>query len=323
MIKSSAYKVSHIFPAGTLVVPMFFSTQTPVNTTVKNNNLNPYWVSGFCDGESSFIISLKQTPRKSWQVQAVFQIGLHIKDIALLEKIQSFFKGAGKIQVSTSLNRATYSVTKLKDLVSIIIPHFQQYNLVSVKVIDFQLWEKCIRLMERKEHLNKSGLENILSIRSVLNWGLTDKLKLYFPDIIPAITEYSISNNPLDPDWISGFSDGESSFYVVSNPNKVRVVFEIHLNERELPLINKIQNFFGGIGKIRLSSNSESVHYTIYNNSDLLNIVVPHFDKYRLEGYKLNNYLIWKEILLLVNSKTNLTPQDLNKIVELKPTLNK
>lgn len=302
----------------------FFSTQTPLNVAVKDNNLSPYWVSGFCDGESSFIVSVRQTSRKSWQVQAVFQIGLHVKDLPVLEKIQSFFKGAGKIHVYTSRKTATYSVTKLKDLVNVIIPHFQQYNLVSAKVIDFQLWEKCIRLMEKKEHLNKSGLESILSIRSVLNWGLTDKLKLYFPDVIPGIRpEYSISNNPSDPNWISGFSDGESSFYIASNANKVRVVFEIHLNERELPLVNKIQNYFGGVGKIRLNSNLQSVHYTVYDNYDLLNTIVPHFDKYKLEGYKLNNYLIWKEILLLVNSKTNLTSQDLNKIDELKKILNK
>jgi hypothetical protein len=39
-------------------------------------------------------------------------------------------------------------------------------------------------------------------------------------------------------------------------------------------------------------------------------------------GNKLTNYLIWKEILLLVNSKAHLTTEGLNTIIGLKSKLN-
>ena len=98
--------------------------------------------------------------------------------------------------------------------------------------------------MERKEHLSKLGLKNILAIRSALNWGLTEKLKLSFPNIKSVIRpEYIVNDNPLNPNWISGFSEGDSSFYIIPGTKRVKVIFEIHLNDRELPLIQEIQKF--------------------------------------------------------------------------------
>lgn len=60
--------------------------------------LNPNWVSGFGDAESSFIISItKDTRYKSgWFVKPSFRIALHQKDLNLLKRIQTFF-GVGKI----------------------------------------------------------------------------------------------------------------------------------------------------------------------------------------------------------------------------------
>ena len=78
-----------------------------------------------------------------------------------------------------------YIVNKLSDIINIIIPHFKAYPLKSEKFIDFQLWEQCIKLKERKEHLTESGLNELLSIKSVLNLGLSDKLKAAFPNVIP------------------------------------------------------------------------------------------------------------------------------------------
>lgn len=170
----------------------------------------------------------------------------------------------------------------MTDILNVIIPHFKQHKLQSAKTIDFNLFLKCVQLMAKKQHLTESGLNELLSIRSILNWGLTEKLKLNFPGIKPAVRpEYVIDDNPLDPNWFSGFSEGESSFYVVPGTKNVRVVFEIHLNVRELPLIQKIQKFLGGIGKIRISDKSHSVHYTIYSISDLEGVIVPHFNKYK------------------------------------------
>lgn len=41
--------------------------------------------------------------------------------------------------------------------------------------------------MEQKEHLNLGGLYKIVPIKASMNRGLSDKLKLAFPDVIPVI----------------------------------------------------------------------------------------------------------------------------------------
>ena len=65
-------------------------------------------------------------------------------------------------------------------------------------------WNK-LRL--NKEHLQKEGIDKIFSIKSVLNKGLSDKLKAIFPDV-KAIDKpiLEVVDIPLNPNYISGFS---------------------------------------------------------------------------------------------------------------------
>jgi hypothetical protein len=55
----------------------------------------------------------------------------------------------------------------------------------------------------------------------------------------------------------------------------------------------------------------------------LKNKVLPPFDAYKLQGNNLKKYLIFIEIVLLINSKSHLTPEGFNKIKLLKEGLNK
>jgi hypothetical protein len=61
---------------------------------------------------------------------------LHRADLPLLEKIQVFF-GVGLVTVYKDL--AQYRVSNLKDIINVIIPHFNKYPLQSAKSIDFNL----------------------------------------------------------------------------------------------------------------------------------------------------------------------------------------
>ena len=60
-------------------------------------SLNPWFLTGFIDGEGCFRISLtKIKGGLGWRVQLFFQINLHVKDKVLLENIRDFL-GVGKI----------------------------------------------------------------------------------------------------------------------------------------------------------------------------------------------------------------------------------
>ena len=63
----------------------------------KYNNLKPYWVRGFTDGESSFSVAIyrNNSYKAGYKFVPAFAIELKCKDLDLLYK-KSFFNGAGK-----------------------------------------------------------------------------------------------------------------------------------------------------------------------------------------------------------------------------------
>jgi hypothetical protein len=53
--------------------------------------------------------------------------------------------------------------------------------------------------MKQKQHLNHEGLNLIVGIKAVSNKGLSDKLKILFPDVIPALRPLVKSSIIPDP----------------------------------------------------------------------------------------------------------------------------
>jgi len=67
----------------------------------------------------------------------------------------------------------------------IIITHFDNYPLITKKCIDYLLFKQAISLMEKKEHLTNEGLLKLVSIKSVLNKGLSERFQEIFPNLMP------------------------------------------------------------------------------------------------------------------------------------------
>lgn len=287
--------------------------------------MNPYYVTGFTDAEGCFNLDISNSRSKNWSVAARFTIKLHIADIDILYKVQSFFGGAGSVTVSG--NTANYRISKLKDIIGVVIPHFEQYPLQSAKSIDFQIWKASVFLIKNKEHLTEEGLLKIISLRSGLNKGLSDSLKTAFPKFSALdMSVYTINNLPiLNPYWVSGFIDGDGSFTATIEPttNYVNLRLIIGLNQRESFLIDLILKFFDNKGRINYSSDKKVVYYTISNIKDLSEKIIPHFSKYSLIGYKNIHYLMWKDILIKVKSRVHLTQEGINQIKDLRSKLNK
>lgn len=185
-------------------------------------------------------------------------------------------------------------------------------------------------MLLNKEHLHEEGLNKILSLKSLFNKGLSDKLKLAFPSVKTIDRPvFEVYNIPLNPNYVSGFTEGDGCFTVniSSKTNQVIALYIIELHKREVPLLSSIHKncffLFWGAGSINTALSRNSARYSISRKSDLINKVLPHFDAYKLQGNKLKNYLIFREIVLLINSKAHLTPEGFNKIKLLKEGLNK
>lgn len=93
-------------------------------TAFSSYTINPWFLTGFTDGEGSFILSVvrNKESKVGWRVKPLFQIGLHKKDKALLEQIKSYF-GVGKINSTHGPETIQYYVASVKDL-AVVISHF-------------------------------------------------------------------------------------------------------------------------------------------------------------------------------------------------------
>lgn len=64
-----------------------------------------------------------------------------------------------------------YTVAKHEDLALKIIPFFDKYPIVGVKLQDYLDFKKVAELMRTKDHLTTSGLQKIREIKVGMNKG--------------------------------------------------------------------------------------------------------------------------------------------------------
>lgn len=183
-------------------------------TITQNILLSPWFITGFTDAEGSFGANFRRstTSTLGMRFQPVMAINLHKKDIDLLNKIRAYFGNVGFITIGEK--SASFRVQSLKEISANIIPHFDKYPLISKKQADYLLFREIVMIMERKEHLSKEGLQSIVNIKATLNLGLSEDLKVTFPETKPVarpvVSDPKISN----PEWIAGFTSFSS---MVSN----------------------------------------------------------------------------------------------------------
>ena len=231
---------------GRIIHPYSYNKMFIHTMSNKHNNTlaHPWFVTGLTEKEDSFSLGFYKSDnyRMGYQIQAIFKIAMHKKDYYLLYTIQNFF-GLGKITKhgETSLQ---YTVKSLADL-QVIMSHFDKYPLLSEKWGDFKLFKDGIELL--KAHLNKQGFDKILSIRAALNLGLSDKLKMLFPDI-KAINRPLVDNTDIiDFNWIAGLTSGDGCFYVslrnsltAKSGKSVSLKFHIVQHSRDTELMKSL-----------------------------------------------------------------------------------
>jgi LAGLIDADG endonuclease len=69
-------------------------------------------------------------------------------------------------------------------LYKIILPHFDKYPLITQKQNDFLIFKYIVILMKEGKHLNEEDIVEIFKLKTNLNKGVSDKLKMYFPEIV-------------------------------------------------------------------------------------------------------------------------------------------
>ena len=131
----------------------------------------------------------------------------------------------------------------------------------------------------------------------------------------------------LNPDFITGFTDGEGSFGIyLAKREKSRLgwsvepSFKIELHSRDIKLLKLIQAFFG-IGSI-IKNRRNSVSFYVYSLDQISNVIIPHFDKYPLITQKQADYLLFREVIMMMVKKEHLTREGLDKIIAIRASIN-
>lgn len=135
-----------------------------------------------------------------------------------------------------------------------------------------------------------------------------------------------VSTN-IDPAVWSGLIDGEGSFTIVIDKNKVRKLgwrvqlkFQIGLHTKDLNLLCLLQQYLGGIGSIHLASNRDIANYSIDSIKDL-NKLITHLDEYPLLTQKAADFLLFKKAADLFNNKAHLTFEGIKRAVNIKASM--
>lgn len=125
-------------------------------------------------------------------------------------------------------------------------------------------------------------------------------------------------------DWISGFTQSDGSFIVsfLNQQKGVRPqpVFNITQSIVELELFTALQQYLG-VGKIY--KNRQNVVFVVKSIDEIVNVILPLFDKHPVRGGKLLAYNIFKEVSLMIKDKKHLTVEGTLKILKLAYFMNK
>ena len=117
----------------------------------------------------------------------------------------------------------------------------------------------------------------------------------------------TFSRETLDPCYVTGFVDADGTFTYSRSSNQIALYFAIKLPAIDQPILESIQEFFGGIGKIyevkarasgiRSSATKTASYYRVSRREELMP-VVQHFDAHPLRTSKRHIYEIWRRMVL-------------------------
>jgi hypothetical protein len=291
----------------------------------ERNKLLSYSLTGLVDAEGCFRISIlknrnfkEDKGNVAFSTRLYFQLSLHRRDENLLKLLKDSLK-VGKIYKSRP-DIYELQVSSIKDI-KLIIEFFDQYPLITQKYGDYVLLKKAYELINNKEHLTLNGLLKLIALKASSNWGLNQNLKEAFPNIVP-VSRSQPNNKIPSPEWLAGFVSGEGNFMIRlmnSSTHKlgyqVGLRFQITQHSKDKVLMENIVNY---LECGYLSVRGDIIDYHVTKFSDILEKIIPFFDKYPILGVKQKDFEYFKSVASIIQNKKHLTEEGLLKIKEIK-----
>lgn len=134
------------------------------------------------------------------------------------------------------------------------------------------------------------------------------------------------TSSDLNNHWLAGFLDADGSFQIKVldrvEPNsrpRIEIRLYMQVDPKTRLLLDLIKDNFGGnIGYRK----SQDIYYYSSTSFGSAKKLIVYLDRFPLQSSKHLNYLKWRKVYILVQTKNHLTIEGQNKIQQIKSTMN-
>ena len=123
-------------------------------------------------------------------------------------------------------------------------------------------------------------------------------------------------------EYVSGYVDGEGCFSISFSKREKFLVgwetkpsFSVSQNEDRAQILFLMQKFFN-CGFIRRDYSDKTLKYEVRSLNDLVNNIIPHFEKYPLLSDKQNDFNHFKTVCLFMEKNLHKEKNGLRKILD-------
>jgi hypothetical protein len=129
---------------------------------------------------------------------------------------------------------------------------------------------------------------------------------------------------------VAGFIDGEGCFSVsirshpsIQNPRRwlIAPVFQAYQHRDNVVILEMLRDFFGCGRLTAKGPNSSVMTYSVYGVA-LERVIIPFFDRSPLASRKREDYMKFRDVVLLMRRKAHRTDAGFRRIVEIAFSMN-
>ena len=131
----------------------------------------------------------------------------------------------------------------------------------------------------------------------------------------------------LNAQWVVGFVDGEGCFHIGINTNQemklgVQVLPEFTVVQHEIDeqVLHGLKAYFE-CGVVR-KNHGTRLSYRVRGQANLLQKILPFFEKHQLKTRKRVDFAKFRKVILMMEKGEHLSPEGLEKIRQIKATMN-
>ncbi len=136
----------------------------------------------------------------------------------------------------------------------------------------------------------------------------------------------------INPWYIVGFTEGEGTFHVAfyKDPQMkqgIKVIPEFHINQSylRLEILETIKKYFdcGYLKQNHVKNKKDDTYvFVVRNRDDLIDKIIPFFEKYNFISDKQKSFTIFKQIVFLMQSGAHSNRAGIKKIINLAYKMN-